>query len=140
MQSRSESRKTSICERAFTRHIFTTKKFRACKQHNRCNNNNNNPAFLFSPTLHSLTQSPSALPFHSSLINIASTSDRADFFAGIAASGRGSMYGIHGDFGTFSAPYPDPPPPGKSFDTFDYEMSNSYNSSGGEDSSGSPRF
>ncbi|THV66797.1 hypothetical protein D6D27_10245 [Aureobasidium pullulans] len=39
-------------------------------------------------------------------------SDRADFLAGIAASGCGSMFGIEGDdFGSFDSPYPDPSPP-----------------------------
>lgn len=60
-------------------------------------------------------------------------SDRADFLAGIAASGCGSPFGIHGDFGTFSDPYPDPSPPGKVLDSFDYDMSDDYYPFGGED-------
>jgi hypothetical protein len=62
-------------------------------------------------------------------------SDRADFLAGIAASGCGDMFGIHGDFGTFDSPYPDPSPPGAFFDASDYDISDDHNSSNDEDSS-----
>lgn len=67
------------------------------------------------------------------LLSSSAISDRADFLAGIAASGCGSPFGIHGDFGTFSGPYPDPSPPGEVFGISDYDMSNDYHSSGGED-------
>jgi hypothetical protein len=110
--------------------------FRACKQFGKAQSTRDNkPASLFSSTLHFFTQSPSTSPIHSSFVGIASMSDRADFLAGIAASGCGSMYGIYGDFGTFSGPYPDPSPPGKFFDTSDYDMSDGHNSSDGEGSS-----
>jgi len=56
-------------------------------------------------------------------------SDRADFLAGIAASGYGSMYEIYGDFGTFSGPYPDPSPPHGSFGASYHDMLGDYNSS-----------
>ncbi|KAG9555622.1 hypothetical protein KCU71_g8081, partial [Aureobasidium melanogenum] len=62
-------------------------------------------------------------------------SDRADFLAGIAASGCGSPFGIHGDFGTFSGPYPDPSPPGGSYGDSDYDMSDNSHSSSDEESS-----
>lgn len=62
-------------------------------------------------------------------------SDRADFLAGIAASGDGSPFGIHGDFGTFGGPYPDPSPPSGVYDIFDHDMSDAHRSSGGEDHS-----
>ncbi|KAG9563585.1 hypothetical protein KCU71_g3571, partial [Aureobasidium melanogenum] len=60
-------------------------------------------------------------------------SDRADFLAGIAASGCGSQFGIYGDFGTFSGPYPDPSPPGGVFGIPDYDMSDDYYPSSVED-------
>ncbi|THV87627.1 hypothetical protein D6C77_07090 [Aureobasidium pullulans] len=51
-------------------------------------------------------------------------SDRADFLAGIAASGCGSMFGIEGDdFGSFDSPYPDPSPPAGFHDDLDHSMS-----------------
>ncbi|KAG9666452.1 hypothetical protein KCU99_g9749, partial [Aureobasidium melanogenum] len=62
-------------------------------------------------------------------------SDRADFLAGIAASGCGSPFGIHGDFGTFSGPYPDPSPPGGVYEIFDHDMSGDSYPSGSEDHS-----
>ncbi|THV91392.1 hypothetical protein D6D25_09613, partial [Aureobasidium pullulans] len=50
-------------------------------------------------------------------------SDRADFLAGIAASGCGSMFGIEGDdFGSFDYPYPDPSPPAGLHGDLDYGM------------------
>lgn len=50
---------------------------------------------------------------HNEPIYLVVMSDRADFLAGIAASGCGSVFGIGGDdFGSFSYPYPDPSPPG----------------------------
>ena len=50
-------------------------------------------------------------------------SDRADFLAGIAASGCGSMFGIEGDdFGSFDSPYPDPSPPAGLHGGLDYGM------------------
>ncbi|KAG9852010.1 hypothetical protein KCU98_g3621, partial [Aureobasidium melanogenum] len=62
-------------------------------------------------------------------------SDRADFLAGIAASGCGSPFGIHGDFGTFNGPYPDPSPPGGVYEIFDHDMSGDSYPSGSEDHS-----
>lgn len=62
-------------------------------------------------------------------------SDRADFLAGIAASGCGSMYGIDGDFGTFSGPYPDPSPPHESSGALDHDMSDIHNGSDAENDS-----
>ncbi|KAH0263764.1 hypothetical protein KCU91_g12504, partial [Aureobasidium melanogenum] len=62
-------------------------------------------------------------------------SDRADFLAGIAASGCDSQFGIYGDFGTFSGPYPDPSPPGGVFGISDYDMSDNSYPSGSEDHS-----
>ncbi|KAH0337981.1 hypothetical protein KCU81_g7826, partial [Aureobasidium melanogenum] len=62
-------------------------------------------------------------------------SDRADFLAGIAASGCGPQFGIYGDFGTFSGPYPDPSPPGGVFGISDYDMSDDSRPSGDEESS-----
>lgn len=51
-------------------------------------------------------------------------SDRADFLAGIAASGCGSMFGIEGDdFGSFDSPYPDPSPPAGFHGDLDHSMS-----------------
>ncbi|THW24568.1 hypothetical protein D6D23_05141 [Aureobasidium pullulans] len=48
---------------------------------------------------------------------------RADFLAGIAASGCGSMFGIEGDdFGSFDYPYPDPSPPAGLHGGLDYGM------------------
>ncbi|CAD0032262.1 unnamed protein product, partial [Aureobasidium pullulans] len=49
--------------------------------------------------------------------------DRADFLAGIAASGCGSMFGIEGDdFGSFDYAYPDPSPPAGLHGGLDYGM------------------
>ncbi|THY27089.1 hypothetical protein D6D00_05168 [Aureobasidium pullulans] len=48
---------------------------------------------------------------------------RADFLAGIAASGCGSMFGIEGDdFGSFDYAYPDPSPPAGLHGGLDYGM------------------
>ncbi|KAG9594634.1 hypothetical protein KCU77_g3572, partial [Aureobasidium melanogenum] len=60
-------------------------------------------------------------------------SDRANSLASIAASGCGSPFGIHGDLGSFSGPYPDPSPPGGVFGISDYDMSDDYYPSSGED-------
>ncbi|TIA74133.1 hypothetical protein D6C76_06414 [Aureobasidium pullulans] len=67
-------------------------------------------------------------------------SDRADFLAGIAASGCGSMFGIEGDdFGSFDYPYPDPSPPAGLHGGLDYGMLDVDPVSCDEDSdSGSP--
>ncbi|KAG9739215.1 hypothetical protein KCU73_g9535, partial [Aureobasidium melanogenum] len=62
-------------------------------------------------------------------------SDRADFLAGIAASGCGSQFGIYGDFGTFSGPYPDPSPPSGAYEIFDHDMSGDSSPSGSDDHS-----
>ncbi|KAH0364688.1 hypothetical protein KCU65_g6618, partial [Aureobasidium melanogenum] len=71
----------------------------------------------------------------SARLSSSAMSDRADFLAGIAASGCGSQFGIYGDFGTFDGPYPDPSPTRGAYEIFDCDMSGDSYPSGSEDHS-----